>query len=76
MILTQIQLPEEEYERLRAVANRQGRSLADCIREGIGLLLRRSAENQLDDIPAVQQVPTDDLKAHDRDWAELAAGEP
>lgn len=73
MIRTQIQLPERDYERLREAAQRQHRSLADCIREGIGLYLR-SAEAAVADLSEVAgrftPRPIDDLKSHDRAWIE------
>lgn len=40
MVRTQVQLPKDEYEELRAVAARARRSIADCIREGVRLFLR------------------------------------
>ncbi|MBI3929738.1 MAG: ribbon-helix-helix protein, CopG family [Armatimonadetes bacterium] len=75
MIRTQIQLPEEDYERLRNVASRQGRSMADCIREGIDLFLRRteSETNDFSRLPAFHARPPEDLKDHDRWWAEAVA---
>lgn len=72
MVRTQIQLPEEDYEQLRLVASRQGRSLADCVREGVGLFLRRSQAETCDfsRLPTFQAQPSDDLKDHDRWWAD------
>lgn len=82
MIRTQIQLPEAEYQQLRAVAARNRRSMADCIREGIRLFLRRcqAEEKDLDEIAGkFKPLPLDDLKPHDR-WlagrsAELTTGD-
>lgn len=42
MMRTQIQLDEDDYERLRAVAEKLNRSISDCIREGISLFLEHS----------------------------------
>ena len=77
MIRTQIQLPERDYARLREAARRQHRSLADCIREGIGLYLAaaESASADLGDIAGrFTPRPIDDLKQHDRDWIEAHDG--
>ena len=78
MVRTQIQLPEEDYERLKLAASRQGRSMADCIREGIGLFLRQVDQGRRDllAIPAFLPGAMDDLKEHDRWWAEAALDEP
>ena len=43
MVRTQVQLPDNEYRRLREVSHRQKRSMADCIREGIDLFLGKGA---------------------------------
>ena len=75
MIRTQIQLPEQEYERLREVAAREHRSMADCIREGIRLFLRRFRFDS-GDLDAVagkfSPQPLGDLKPHDR-WMAASA---
>lgn len=71
MIRTQIQLPEAEYERLRAEAQRQGRSMADCIREGIGLYLASAGAARADLLALAGRFsPRDaaDLKPHDAAW--------
>ncbi|MHB2018288.1 MAG: ribbon-helix-helix protein, CopG family [Candidatus Xenobia bacterium] len=72
MIRTQIQLPEDEYERLREAARRQGRSMADCIREAIGLFLRVEGRPEYDisSLPAFHPRGVEDLKEHDRWWIE------
>ena len=41
MIRTQIQLSEEQARALRELAARDGRSMADLVRESVDLLLRR-----------------------------------
>lgn len=76
MIRTQIQLPEKEYEELRKLAAHERRSMADCIREGIRWVLRRSGGGE-ESIAAVagrfRPIASDDLKPHDRWYAEAAA---
>lgn len=76
MVRTQIQLPEKEYDELRELALRERRSMADCIREGIRWVLRRSRGAE-DEIAAIamkfRPVPLDDLKPHDRWYAKAAA---
>ena len=73
MIRTQIQLPEKEHQALRETAQRLHRSMADCIREAIGLFLKRE-DNVGADFEAVagrfRPVSTEDLKDHDRDWVD------
>jgi len=75
MIRTQIQLPEEEFARLRNAASRQHRSMADCIREGIALYLA-ATEAAATDLAVLagrfKPRPIDDLKAHDRVWIDAA----
>ena len=76
MIRTQIQLPESDYERLREAARRQGRSMADCIREGIDLYLAGAGQRKTDLASLAGRFhPRDasDLKPHDQAW--IAAGE-
>ena len=73
MIRTQIQLDEDKHRKLREVAAQQGRSIADCIREGINLFLQRS-DSRAEDIEAIAgkfpPKPMSGLKRHDRWWAE------
>ena len=76
MVRTQIQLSDEDYKALRELARRQGRSMADGIREAIRafLLHERARENPLVGIVgAFRPQPLDDLKAHDRWLAEAAS---
>jgi Arc/MetJ-type ribon-helix-helix transcriptional regulator len=73
MVRTQIQLSKEEYERLRSLAGRLRRSMADCIREGIRLFLDRSvarADDLKDIAGKFRPLPQKDLKRHDRWLAE------
>jgi hypothetical protein len=77
MVRTQIQLPEAEYDRLREVAARQRRSLADCIREGIALFLSQSKprSSRVAEVAGkYTPVSTADLKSHDQAWADSAVG--
>ncbi len=78
MVRTQIQLDEGKYSKLRQVAAKQGRSMADCIREAINLFLQKS-ESQTADIAAIagKYTPMEPsrLKAHDRWWAEAILGD-
>ena len=74
MIRTQIQLTPEDYKALKQAAREEGRSMADCIREGIRLFLgRRLARGG--DLGAVagkyRPLPMDDLKPHDRQLADV-----
>ena len=73
MIRTQIQLSKEDYETLRQVAAQEGRSMADCIREALGLFFRRSRAGQ-DNLEEVagkfRPRPVNRLKRHDRWLAE------
>jgi len=69
MIRTQIQLPEAEYEELRAIAARDRRSMADCIREGIRWFLgkkRRKSSPLADVAGKFRPLSPSDLKDHDR----------
>ena len=69
MIRTQIQLPEDQYRALRAAATKTRRSMADCIREGIRLFLKKSraAEGGLEEIAGkFRPRGVKDLKPHDR----------
>lgn len=73
MIRSQIQLPEADYARLRAVAAGMNRSIADCIREGVGLFLqqRSTREDDLADlVKGFEPLPMDRPESHDSQWAE------
>ncbi|OGQ87169.1 MAG: hypothetical protein A2289_23660 [Deltaproteobacteria bacterium RIFOXYA12_FULL_58_15] len=73
MMRTQIQLEEADYERLRKVAQQQRRSIADCIREGIKLVVA-SGEAQQESLDSIAgkfaPQPDADLKPHDQWWSE------
>lgn len=75
MMRTQIQLPEADYDHLRQVAQRLNRSIADCIREGIKLMVE-AAEAPGESLASIAgkftPQSTADLKPHDRAWAEAA----
>ena len=75
MVRTQVQLAEDNYQRLRQVAARQRRSVADCVREGVTLFLRKSEEQpgSLEEIAGkFPPLATAGLKEHDAWWAEAA----
>jgi len=76
MIRTQIQLVEAVYEELKAVASQSHRSIADCIREGIGLFLRsrRFESSILEEVAGkFSPAPPADMKDHDRWFADAVA---
>jgi predicted transcriptional regulator len=75
MIRTQIQLDDDVYGQLRQFAMHRRRSMAACIRDAIGLFLghAESAHDDLSDVAGkFRPLPTDEVKAHDRVWAESA----
>ena len=75
MIRTQIQLPEDRYARLKKAAARKHQSIAACIREGIDayLVQAETAEPDLATLAGqFRPTPADDLKDHDRWWADAA----
>jgi hypothetical protein len=74
MIKTQVQLEEWQYRAAKQESARTSRSLSDLVREGLSAVLRKSAlqpRQSLEDL-AGKYAPqkTDDLKPHDRAWAE------
>ncbi len=77
MIRTQVQLSEQDFEELRRTALRLGRSMADCIREGVAIFIRRSGSRS-DDLAEVagrfRPVPGEAIKNHDQWWVESAQG--
>jgi Arc/MetJ-type ribon-helix-helix transcriptional regulator len=74
MVKTQIQLEEWQYEALKKVSQRTSRSMSDFIREGVSLLLKKGSKQThtpLEDLAGkYHPIPSEDLKAHDRNWAE------
>jgi len=50
MIRTQIQLPEEQYQRLKLLSIRRGQSLAALIRQGVEKVLQDAEEPDMDEI--------------------------
>jgi hypothetical protein len=73
MIRTQIQLDEHSYAMLRETALHRHRSMAACIRTAIEQFLR-DADSGTDDLSDIagrfRPLPMDDVKGHDRQWAE------
>jgi len=74
MIKTQIQLEDWQYSSLKKAGTEAGRSLSDVIRESVSLFLK---SNKNKDMNPLQELAgkyssrsTEDLKAHDRAWAE------
>jgi len=50
MVRTQIQLTEEQSERLRAASARQGVSISELVRQGVDAILERSGERGAEEI--------------------------
>ncbi len=50
MVRTQIQLTEEQAERLKAVAAKRGVSMAEMVRQGIEIVLRQAGEKSPEDL--------------------------
>lgn len=77
MIRTQIQLGEAEYKTLKDMAHKRQRSMADCIREAIGIYLQ-TPDKATTDFEAVagrfRPIATEDLKDHDRLLTESILG--
>lgn len=73
MIRTQIQLLDEQYERLRQLAAATHKSIAQQIREAVDLYFR-SVNVPKDDLADIagkfRPIPMKDLKDHDRWFAE------
>ncbi len=78
MIRTQMQIDEDMYAALREVATREQRSIAACVREAIAEYLCR-AETAADDLSDIagkfHPLPPDEVKAHDRYWADAVLNE-
>ena len=75
MIKTQVQLEEWQYLAAKKESARLSRSLSDLVREGLALVLRNSAlgpPQTLEELAGKYQPRScDDLKTHDRAWAEV-----
>jgi hypothetical protein len=75
MIRTQIQLDDHVYGVLRSYAAKQHASMASCIRTAVEQLLNR-VEDRTDDLSDLagrfRPLPTDEIKPHDRVWADAA----
>lgn len=74
MIKTQVQLEEWQYRAAKQMTARSSRSLSDLVREGLALVLRKSAQQPRQSLEQLagkyEPRASDDLKAHDRAWAE------
>jgi hypothetical protein len=74
MIKTQVQLEEWQYRAAKQESARTSRSLSDMVREGLALVLHRAAgapRSSLESLAGKYEPrPVDDLKPHDRAWAE------
>jgi Arc/MetJ-type ribon-helix-helix transcriptional regulator len=74
MIKTQIQLEPWQYEALKRTSSSSSRSMSDLIREGVSLLLKKSAPQVPHSLEQVAgkytSLPHSELKDHDRFWAD------
>ncbi len=74
MIKTQVQLEEWQYRAAKEESARSSRSLSDLVREGLTSVLRRASARQLQPLEQLagkyECRDLDDLKPHDRAWAE------
>jgi predicted CopG family antitoxin len=74
MIKTQIQLEDWQYTLLKKTGIEVGRSLSDVIRESVSLFLKGNKKTELTPLQELagkySSRSADDLKAHDRAWAE------
>ena len=74
MIKTQIQLEEWQYQAAKKAGAELGRSLSDLVREGVTLVLSRVSQRPSVPLESLagkyEPIPLDDLKPHDRVWAE------
>ena len=73
MIGKHVQMDDAVYGRLREFAMRRHRSMAACIRDAIGDFLRQG-EDAADDLSDIagkfRPLSMEDIKDHDRHWAE------
>lgn len=74
MIKTQVQLQEWQYQAAKKESVRTSRSLSDLVREGLVMVLKRSAAAPRGDLEGLAGKYTprsvEDLKTHDRAWVE------
>ena len=74
MIKTQVQLLEWQYQAAKKEGARTSRSLSDLMREGLEMVLQRSAAAPRGDLEGLAGKYTprsvEDLKSHDRAWVE------
>jgi len=74
MIKTQVQLQEWQYQAAKRESARTSRSLSDLIREGLVMVLQKSAVAPRGDLEALAGKYTprsvEDLKSHDRAWVD------
>lgn len=74
MIKTQIQLEEWQYNDLKQVGVLNDRSFSDVVRESVSLFLKSKKNGALAPLESLAgkytALPTDDLKMHDRVWAQ------
>jgi len=74
MIKTQIQLEEWQYDALKRFGVVAERSFSDLVRESVSLFLKGKKNGALAPLETLAGkytcLPTEDLKMHDRVWAE------
>jgi predicted CopG family antitoxin len=74
MIKTQIQLEDWQYSSLKKAGAEAGRSLSDVIRESVSLFLKSNKKKETTPLQELagkySSRSIEDLKAHDRAWAE------
>jgi predicted CopG family antitoxin len=74
MIKTQIQLEDWQYSSLKRTGTEAGRSLSDVIRESVSLFLKTKKKTEMTPLQELagkySSRSMEDLKAHDRAWAE------
>jgi hypothetical protein len=74
MIKTQIQLDEWQYDAVKKLGSQSSRSMAEVIREGVSLLLKKNSGAIGRDLKQLagkyRAGDVADLKEHDRHWTE------
>jgi len=75
MIKTQVQLEEWQYQAAKGESARTSRSLSDLVREGLTLVLQKSAKRPqvpLEELAGKYEPKScEDLKFHDRGWVDV-----